>query len=233
LLANIAGLATNGADTRAEAFAGIISFTVRDRNPVVGRNLKVEPAKVFGEWIRRWRGIDVIVGDDSVYVLSWCIGSWEVLLDSGSNWIEPGGGNLIAVVVFIGKRRPMHHTAYNCRGLRVIDSRKPGEISAEDGSSRNRIKRRLIATVLDDLVEVEVEEELLLEDRTADGAAEVVIAEARLLRRAPEIIAIGIQRIVLKILVCRTVEVVRTTLADLIVENTPTPYCAEKAEELT
>ena len=74
--------------------------------------------------------------------------------------------------------------------------------------------------MLDDLVEVEVEEELPLQDGTADGAAEVVIAEKWLLRRATEVIAICIQRIVLKILVRRTVEVVRATLADLVVENT-------------
>src|SRR5260370_712587 len=68
----------------------------------------------------------------------------------------------------------------------------------------------------EDLVEVEVEEELPLQDGTADGAAEIVVAEGRL---APEI-AICIQRVVLKILVRRTMEPVGATLTDLVVENT-------------
>ena len=53
-------------------------------------------------------------------------------MDRSSNRIEPAGRNLVAVVVFIGKRGAMHHATNNRRGLRVIDSRKPGEISAED-----------------------------------------------------------------------------------------------------
>ena len=47
--------------------------------------------------------------------------------------------------------------------------------------------------MLDDLVEVEVEEKLPLDDRTADGTAEIVVAKIRLLRRATEVIAICIQ----------------------------------------
>src|SRR5260370_36521340 len=74
--------------------------------------------------------------------------------------------------------------------------------------------------MLDDLVEVEVEKELLLEDWTTDGAAEIVIAEKWLLRLATEVIAVCIHRIVLKILVRRTMESVGATLTDLVVENT-------------
>ena len=74
--------------------------------------------------------------------------------------------------------------------------------------------------MLDDLVEVEVEKEFSLQDGSADRTAEVVITQKWLLRLATEVIAVRIHRIVLEILVCRTMESVRTTLADLVVENT-------------
>ena len=137
VLADVVALAADGADTGAEAFAGIISLALCDGDSIVRRDLVVEPAEVSGEWIRRRRRIDVVIGDHAIYVFSWCIGSREILLDTDSNRIEAAGGNLVTVVVFVGERGAMHHTAHNGRGLRVIDSRKAGEISAEDGSSWN------------------------------------------------------------------------------------------------
>jgi len=70
--------------------------------------------------------------------------------------------------------------------------------------------------MLNDAIVVEVEEELPLQDRSTDGAAKVVIAKKLRFRPAKDIV-IGIQCIILKILVCRAVEAVCTTLTYLVI----------------
>ena len=60
------------------------------------------------------------------------------------------------------------------RGLR----RARAKVSGQVGGGWNSAKTAAVA-VVDDLVVVEVEEHLLLQNRAADGAAEVVVAQKR------------------------------------------------------
>lgn len=67
-----------------------------------------------------------------------------------------------------------------------------------------------------DAIVVEMKEEFSLDDRVADGSAEVVIAK-KFSRISTEVIVERIQGVILKILISCTMKAICTSLANLVV----------------
>src|SRR5580658_4634859 len=73
--------------------------------------------------------------------------------------------------------------------------------------------------MIDRSVVVKIEECLLLQNRAADGPAEIVEVKNRNLVRRAEIVRRSIQRIVLEKLIRGAMKLVRTALRDLVVDD--------------
>ena len=73
--------------------------------------------------------------------------------------------------------------------------------------------------MVDNLLGIEVEKQLLLQDRPTDRTAELVEAFKRHRRnnkRASEVVDMSVQVVVLKELICRAVKVLSATLCNLV-----------------
>src|ERR1035441_1033236 len=93
------------------------------------------------------------------------------------------------------------------------------EAGASHGSGRLGREPGACSAVIDGSVVIEVEERLVLQDRAADGAAEVVEVKDRNLFTGAELIRRGIERIVLEKLIGGTVKLVAAALGDLVVDD--------------
>ncbi len=135
-------------------------------------------------------------------------------------------------IAFLRERFATHDVVDDRLGGGVIESRHASKVAIAH-RLRGDSDEAVVSAVVGGLVKVEVEEHFLLEDGTADRSAEVVVANGSDSDGGAKAIISRIQRIVLKVFIGRTVELIGTALADLLKTMPPIPYCAEKLEVMT
>jgi hypothetical protein len=179
---------------------------------VVLIDLPIQPAEVLGERIGAGYVVKEVVAEPGS---ARHIRRRIVLRNRGCDWINLVCRNSV-FAGFLQECFPVKD-AGAIYGLCcwIVESLKAGEVAAKHCGCRDVLKTGCAASRVDGLVVIEVEEDLVLPDRTANRKAEVVVALVRS-GALTEAIIRGVERIVLEVFVACSVEPVGAAFTDLV-----------------